>query len=66
MLTPLGVFGGVRGVFFANMGGGSFEGQPFKWWSRSPETYSPVIGFTQGFGSVAPIVGPRAKWTGSG
>ena len=27
MLTPLGVMGGIRGVFFANMGGGHFEGQ---------------------------------------
>ena len=45
MLTPIGVFGGIRGVFFANMGGGSFEGRPFKWWSNSPETVSPVIGF---------------------
>ena len=34
MLTPVGVLGGIRGVFFANMGGGHFEGQPFKWFSR--------------------------------
>ena len=34
MLTPLGVMGGIRGVLFANMGGGSFEGQPFKWWTN--------------------------------
>ena len=34
MLTPLGVMGGIRGVFFANMGGGSFEGQPFQWWTN--------------------------------
>ena len=58
MLTPIGVFGGVRGVLFANMGGGSFEGQPFKWWSNSPETYSPVIGFTQSLASQDPIFGP--------
>src|SRR5690606_3587400 len=25
MLTPLGVLGGIRGVFFANFGGGSFD-----------------------------------------
>ena len=37
MLTPLGVLGGIRGVFFANMGGGHFEGQPFKWWTNSSE-----------------------------
>ena len=39
MLTPVGVLGGIRGVFFVNMGGGSFEGQTgaeggkFKWFS---------------------------------
>ncbi len=38
MLTPIGVLGGIRGVFFANMGGGRFEGQPFKWWSSSPRS----------------------------
>ena len=27
-LTPIGVVGGVRGVFFANIGGGWFDGQP--------------------------------------
>ena len=43
MLTPIGVFGGIRGVFFANLGGGSFEGQQFKWWSNSPETYQPSV-----------------------
>ncbi|MGE0444794.1 MAG: hypothetical protein AB7P99_06155 [Vicinamibacterales bacterium] len=44
MLTPIGVMGGVRGVFFANMGGGHFEGQPFKWWSNKAETFTPFIG----------------------
>ena len=58
MLTPIGVFGGVRGVLFANMGGGSFEGQQFRWWSNSPEMYSPVVGFTQGLTSQDPIFGP--------
>jgi len=27
-LTPIGVIGGIRGVFFANIGGGSFTGAP--------------------------------------
>ena len=32
MLTPLGVMGGIRGVFFADMGGGAFrQGSTFKW-----------------------------------
>ena len=42
MLTPLGVLGGIRGVLFANMGGGSFgettdparAGESFKWFSN--------------------------------
>ncbi len=29
MLTPLGVLGGLRGVFFANIGGSGFNDQPF-------------------------------------
>ena len=27
-LTPVGVIGGIRGVFFANIGGGWFDNQP--------------------------------------
>ncbi len=53
MLTPLGVLGGIRGVLFANLGGGSFgestdparPGQPFKWAANGQETYTPVIGY---------------------
>jgi hypothetical protein len=61
MLTPLGVLGGIRGVFFANMGGGHFDGQPFEWFARKSETVTPVIGYNQGFlGTVTPIYGaPR-------
>ena len=33
MLTPIGILGGVRGVFFANFGGAHFKGQDFKWLS---------------------------------
>ena len=53
MLTPLGVLGGIRGVLFANMGGGSFgqstdpakPGQPFKWASTADEVYTPIVAF---------------------
>ena len=47
MLTPLGVMGGIRGVFFANMGGGHFDGQNFTWWTNKDELYTPIIGFRQ-------------------
>jgi hypothetical protein len=45
MLTPVGVLGGIRGVFFVNMGGGHFDGQQFKWWSNDSELYTPIEGF---------------------
>jgi outer membrane protein assembly factor BamA len=63
MLTPIGILGGIRGVFFANMGGGRFEGQPFKWWSTSSETYTPIVDLQQNRFSpngITPIEGaPR-------
>jgi hypothetical protein len=45
MLTPIGILGGVRGVFFANLGGASWEGQSFKAYERSPEIVTPVVGY---------------------
>ena len=64
MLTPLGVLGGIRGVLFANMGGARFEGQTFKWWSSGRDTYTPVIGYIQGFNSQTPVFGPAARVDG--
>ena len=69
MLTPIGILGGIRGVLFANMGGGSFgtssdpsrQGQSFKWITNKSEVYTPVVGF-QGLNQVqqTPIFGPPA------
>lgn len=60
MLTPIGILGGIRGVMFANMGGGSFDGQNFRWWSNKAEQYTPTVGLIQGFDGIAPILGaPR-------
>ena len=36
-LTPIGVIGGVRGVFFANIGAGWFNSQDFKFLTSDPE-----------------------------
>src|SRR6185503_4775904 len=44
MLTPIGVLGGLRGVFFANVGGANFTGQPFKVMSRQPEVVDVITG----------------------
>jgi len=65
MLTPVGVLGGIRGVFFANMGGGHFEGQPFKWWSGGTEMYTPIDYFIQtGFGQQEPVYGTPQEVSG--
>ena len=64
MLTPLGVLGGIRGVLFANMGGGRFEGQSFKWLSNKAETYTPVVGFIEGFNTRTPVLGPPTRVDG--
>jgi hypothetical protein len=65
MLTPIGVLGGIRGTFFANMGGGSFEGQPFRWMARKSESYTPIIGYNQtSFVTRDPVYGPTQNISG--
>src|SRR2546426_7704119 len=45
-LTPIGVVGGVRGVFFANMGGGWWDNQGYKFASSQGQVYTPLTGYT--------------------
>ena len=52
MLTPLGVLGGIRGVFFGNLGGGSFDDQPFKWFSNKAEIIRPIIAVDPNTGAL--------------
>jgi outer membrane protein assembly factor BamA len=60
MLTPAGVLGGLRGVFFFNIGGGGFNNAPFTALSNSDGEYSPIIGYEQDLlGFFRPItIGP--------
>jgi hypothetical protein len=46
-LTPIGVIGGIRGVFFANVGGGWFNDQGFEFATNRDEAHRPVIGYQQ-------------------
>ncbi|MGE3519688.1 MAG: hypothetical protein AB7J63_12125 [Vicinamibacterales bacterium] len=46
-LTPIGVIGGIRGVFFANMGGGWFNGQNYRFATSSTERVTPFLGYQQ-------------------
>jgi hypothetical protein len=60
-LTPVGVIGGIRGVFFANLGGGWFDNQPsstpctgssgYKFATTKDEICKPITGYqTDAFG----------------
>jgi outer membrane protein assembly factor BamA len=66
MLTPIGVMGGIRGVFFANMGGGHFDGQNFTWWTNKSTSYTPIIGYNvnQFTGVQTPIYGQPTSISG--
>jgi outer membrane protein assembly factor BamA len=44
-LTPIGVVGGIRGVFFADIGGGWFNGENFKFATSSTETVPTIAGY---------------------
>jgi hypothetical protein len=57
MLTPIGILGGIRGVFFANLGGGRFDNESFKAFNSSDEVHRPIVGYrfnpaTQAFEEV--------------
>jgi outer membrane protein assembly factor BamA len=66
MLTPFGVLGGLRGVFFAGIGGAGFKGVNFVPWTRSPEAFTPIVGYQQVdiFGTLAPVYGNPIPITG--
>ncbi|MGH9346588.1 MAG: hypothetical protein ACRD26_04905 [Vicinamibacterales bacterium] len=57
MLTPIGILGGVRGVFFANLGGANWDTQAFKLYSRDPQRFTPIVDYNQFTGQ--PIFGPE-------
>jgi hypothetical protein len=73
MLTPLGVLGGIRGVLFANMGGGSFgqtsdparQGEPFRWATNKEEIYTPIAQYLpiSAFQQV-PVMGEPTRVSG--
>jgi len=63
MLTPIGVLGGLRGAFFANIGATGFNGQPFEPWTTGGDQYEPLLGYDlqiveQGEGAFTEIVVP--------
>jgi hypothetical protein len=45
MLTPLGVLGGLRGIFFVNMGAAGFNTQPYQVMANNSEIYPAIAGY---------------------
>jgi outer membrane protein assembly factor BamA len=43
MATPIGILGGIRGVFFFNIGGAGLYGQDFQVWDSSSEIIPPNL-----------------------
>ena len=66
MLTPLGVMGGVRGVFFFGTGAAYFNDQPYKFATSKTESYTPYLGsdVDPATGTPIPIFGPPIDITG--
>ncbi|MBA2303797.1 MAG: PD40 domain-containing protein [Acidobacteria bacterium] len=66
-LTPLGVVGGLRGVFFANFGASGYEGVPMKVATSKPVEYTPLLGFEQDLTTlvgIRPVFGPTQSIPG--
>ncbi|MGE3176561.1 MAG: hypothetical protein AB7O32_03750 [Vicinamibacterales bacterium] len=52
-LTPIGVIGGIRGVFFGNIGGGWFNNQDFKFYTSGSETVQTISDYVRdGAGTI--------------
>jgi len=70
MLTPFGVVGGLRGVFFFNIGGAGFNNYPgvpgFQFMTRNATVVTPIIDYrlVDVFGTVAPVFGPPIQVDG--
>jgi len=59
MLTPIGVLGGLRGVFFFNLGAAGFNGIDYSIMTNNTTEYRPLIGYSvDAFGGATPIYSP--------
>jgi hypothetical protein len=65
VLTPFGVLGGLRGVFFAGIGAAGFNGQSLTPWTSKAESYTPLVGYQTDFlGNTTPVYGVPQVITG--
>jgi len=59
-LTPIGVVGGVRGVFFFNVGAGWFPDQGFKFANSKDQVITPITGY-----NIDPVTGVATPINGT-
>jgi hypothetical protein len=65
MATPVGILGGIRGTFFANLGGATWADQPFKLFTRNATIETPIIGgILNPDNSATPIYGTPREISG--
>ena len=66
MATPIGVLGGVRGMFFFDVGGAWWDNSGYKFWTNASQTYTPQIGIDidPGTGLGIPVYGDPVGITG--
>jgi hypothetical protein len=66
-LTPIGVVGGVRGVFFANIGGAWFDNQNYRFATNNGQVAVPIVAYKfDALGNAVPVYGPAQVVTDSG
>ncbi len=61
MATPIGILGGVRATLFAGVGGASWDGQPFTFWTTNESVVRPVAEYGP---DLQPVYGDPVLVTG--
>ncbi len=69
MATPIGILGGIRGTFFANLGAAGFEEEPFRIYTKDTTIETPLLGSQQvllpnGQIDLVPVYGPARPISG--
>jgi hypothetical protein len=54
-LTPFGVIGGLRGVFFANFGASGFDNEKTEVWTNNDTVITPFLGFVTDPATLAQV-----------
>ena len=66
-LTPIGVVGGLRGVFFANFGAATYDNFQMQVWRTDSTVEAPLLGYVfdpTSPSGAAPVFGPAREVSG--